>query len=240
MAWVPVGNITGPQGPAGDEGPEGPQGITGTPGAKGDTGEQGPAGPKGDTGDQGPQGEAGAGLRIEGSVPTYEELPDDLDEGDAGTAYFVEEDGKLYIWTGTQWPDQGEGSAFQGPKGDTGATGEAGAKGDTGDTGPRGAGWTTGSGPPSVGGSEEVGDQYFDTTNGDTYTFASGTWQGPTGNIRGPQGNTGATGEQGETGVRGSNWYTGSGAPGSIPGMLPGDHYLDLDTGYVYLLEVTA
>jgi len=59
-------------------------------------------------------------------------------------------------------------------------------------------------------------------------------------NIKGPQGDTGATGatgatgDTGATGQRGSLWYSGSGAPGTIPGALVGDLYLDTDTGDVY------
>lgn len=39
----------------------------------------------------------------------------------------------------------------------------------------------------------------------------------------------------GEPGPRGSGWFSGHGAPGSISGSVAGDMYLDLDTGDVYL-----
>ena len=53
-------------------------------------------------------------------------------------------------------------------------------------------------------------------------------------NIKGPQGDQGDPGPQGDPGARGATWFTGNGAPGVIPGALPNDLYLDLDTGDVY------
>ena len=104
-------------------------------GSKGDTGPQGGKGDKGDKGDTGP---AGAGLSISGSVASYNALPKNLTAADAGKAYFVEADGKLYIWSGSAFPAEGEGSQFKGDKGDKGDTGPQGPKGATGDTGPQG------------------------------------------------------------------------------------------------------
>lgn len=136
--------VAGPQGPQGIQGPQGPAGPQGIQGVQGPAGEAGPAGPqgiqgiqgeKGDTGatgPQGPQGPAGAGLVITGSVDTYAELPSTLGPSDAGKAYFVQADGKLYVWTGTAWPAEGEGAQFEGPQGPTGATGATGATGPAG------------------------------------------------------------------------------------------------------------
>lgn len=81
---------------------------------------QGLKGDPGDTGPQGPPGEAGAGLVISGSVAAYQDLPSNLTEADAGKAYFVEADGKLYVWSGTAFPAEGEGSQFVGPQGEAG------------------------------------------------------------------------------------------------------------------------
>jgi hypothetical protein len=39
------------------------------------------------------------------------------------------------------------------------------------------------------------------------------------------------------TGPRGSGWYSGHSAPGTIAGSQAGDMYLDLDTGDVYVLS---
>ncbi|WLB66019.1 hypothetical protein QIH96_13005 [Bradyrhizobium japonicum] len=54
--------------------------------------------------------------------------------------------------------------------------------------------------------------------------------QGP----QGPQGIQGVQGIQGNTGTRGSLWYEGAGAPGSIAGALANDNYLNTTTGDVY------
>lgn len=135
---------------------KGAGGLRGLPGPKGNDGSQGPSGairvgmtttlPAGSDasvenvgtassavfrfaiprGDKGEKGDAGAGLEITGSVDSYSELPNNLTPSDAGKAYFNQADGKLYVWSGTQFPADGEGSQF---KGDTGATGPAGANG---------------------------------------------------------------------------------------------------------------
>lgn len=54
---------------------------------------------------------------------------------------------------------------------------------------------------------------------------------------QGPQGSQGETGATGATGERGSKWFTGSGAPTSVPGSIAGDFYLDTDNGNVYELS---
>ncbi len=60
------------------------------------------------------------------------------------------------------------------------------------------------------------------------------------GNLKGPQGSTGATGTgtQGAQGNRGLSFFSGSGVPGAGPynGLTPvaGDSYLDTATGNVY------
>lgn len=90
---------------------------------------------KGAGGLQGLPGPAGAGLQIDGSVNTYAELPQRLSESDAGTAYFVQADGLLYIWSGTRWPAEGEGATFQGPRGIQGPPGRDGEKGEPGEPG---------------------------------------------------------------------------------------------------------
>ena len=46
---------------------------------------------------------------ISGTADTYSELPDDLDESDAGNVYLVTDQGLLYEWTGTAFPDNGKG-----------------------------------------------------------------------------------------------------------------------------------
>lgn len=148
-----AGGLQGPAGATGPQGPEGPAGPAGADGKDGKDGADGtsatvavgttttlPAGssatvtntgtsseavfnfgiPKGDKGDK---GDAGAGLVITGSVATYADLPTNLTPADAGKAYFVEADGKLYVWSGTQFPADGEGSQFEGPQGPAGQDG---------------------------------------------------------------------------------------------------------------------
>lgn len=57
---------------------------------------------------------------------------------------------------------------------------------------------------------------------------------GPSGPA-GPVGATGAVGPPGEQGLRGSRWYTGVGAPGSVPDIrVDGDMWLDESTGDVW------
>jgi len=60
---------------------------------------------------------------------------------------------------------------------------------------------------------------------------------GPSGGPPGPQGPQGLTGPTGPAGPRGTSWFTGHGAPvPPVSGSVPGDLYLDLDTGNVWTL----
>ena len=213
----------GPTGPQGEQGPQGPRGEAGPQGEPGKDGTSAtiigatasidetsgtpsvtvtnggtPSARSFNfafTGLKGEKGDPGAGLSISGSVNTYSELPSNLTESDAGTAYFVQADGKLYVWSGSSWTADGDGAQFQGPagpqgpkgdKGDTGDTGPKGDKGDKGDTGPQGE-----RGPQGPKGDQgEPGEQ---GPKGDT---------GPQG-IQGPQGLQGLQGEKGDKGDKG-------------------------------------
>lgn len=64
----------------------------------------------------------------------------------------------------------------------------------------------------------------------------AGNIKGPKGDTgdQGPQGNPGTPGSPGSPGARGSLWYTGTGAPGTIAGAQAGDQYLDTASGNVY------
>jgi len=53
----------------------------------------------------------------------------------------------------------------------------------------------------------------------------------------GPQGIAGPVGPTGPTGQRGTMWFTGAGAPGTVGGSLPGDYYLDSNSGTYYVLS---
>ena len=63
--------------------------------------------------------------------------------------------------------------------------------------------------------------------------------QGPQGlqGEPGPQGLQGVEGPSGSQGSRGTGWFTGSGAPTTVPGAIPGDLYLDQTSGDVYVLS---
>lgn len=200
----------GEKGETGEQGPEGPQGEQGEKGEKGDPGE------KGEKGDPGERGEAGAGLTIGGEVDTYADLPSDLTEADAGKAYINKADSKLYVWTGTAFPAEGEGSAFvgpKGPKGDTGEQGQQGEKGDQGTVGPQG--------PQGVQGETGVGISAvaLTETNGLDFTMTDGSHLTITDSIRGPQGIQGPKGEQGETGPQGEQGIQGERGEQGIQGI---------------------
>ncbi len=80
---------------------------------------------------------------------------------------------------------------------------------------PVGATWLTSSGVPSDTDGRN-GDLNFDTSTGDIYTKAGGSWGAPIANIEGPTGPQGITGAQGVTGPQGAQGLTGpQGAVGS-------------------------
>ena len=89
-----------------------------------------------------------------------------------------------------------------------------GDKGDQGDPGPAGP-----QGPAGAQGPK-----------GDTGNAGADGAQGPVG----PQG---PAGPAGTPGVNGTKWFTGSGAPGAVPGSSLGDKYLDTTDGTVYELQ---
>lgn len=68
----------------------------------------------------GRQGPPGAGVNLAGAVATYADLPTTLGPSDNGKAYVVNADGKLYVWDGTAFPSDGNGSPFKGDQGDPG------------------------------------------------------------------------------------------------------------------------
>jgi hypothetical protein len=98
-----------------------------------------------------------------------------------------------------------------------------------GPQGPRGNSVLYGAGAPT-GAIGIDGDFYINTSTNFIYgPRAAGVW--PTGiSLVGPQG------IQGIQGVRGSLFYTGAGAPGTITGQLNGDNYLNTTNGDVYTL----
>ena len=103
----------------------------------GNTGPTGPQGTAPHIGDNGhwyvgdmdtgvnAKGDKGDGLKIDGSVPTYADLPT-LTAADMGKTYLVNADGRLYFWSGTAWPASGAGLLI---KGEDGITPNIGANG---------------------------------------------------------------------------------------------------------------
>ena len=138
------------KGDKGDRGEQGPQGPAGPAGPQGPQGETGPQGVQGEQGPQGPKGEDGAGIEITGTVATYANLPTNLTPADEGKGYYVEADGKLYIWNGTAFPADGDGVRIQGPQGPQGIQGVQGPQGEQGIQGPAGTNGTDGISPTAT------------------------------------------------------------------------------------------
>lgn len=165
---------------------------------------------------------------------------------------------------GVQGPKGDTGS--QGPTGQTGPQGIQGPIGPNGPQGNPGADGTSVRIKGSVANQSALptannvaGDGWITEDTGRLWVYGSGVFtnvgtvrgpvgpQGPQGvkgdqgvqgvaGPEGPQGVKGATGNTGAPGVRGSKWWTGAGAPSTVTGSLPGDHYLDTVTGTVYAL----
>ena len=104
----------------------------------------------------------------------------------------------------------------------------AGPPGSEGPQGPDGSRIYVGSGAPSsaLGVNNDV---YIDFDNGDFYQKASATWS-VVGNVKGPQGEDGATGAQGDPG---SQILFGINAPADILGN-DGDLYIDTESGDLF------
>lgn len=90
--------------------------------------------------------------------------------------------------------------------------------GPAGPAGATGSRWFNGSGPPGVISGVANGDYYLNNDTGQYYYRTGGTWA-----------------LQGE--LKGTSWFTGHGPPPTpVPGAVPGDLYLDIDTGNVWAL----
>jgi len=150
----------------------------------------------------------------------------------------------------------------QGPQGPAGLQGETGPQGPQGQQGIQGAaglGITFKGHVPTradLPATANQGDAYIVQSDDSFQVWDAGsrTWvdggsiQGPQGiqGSQGPQGLQGTPGPQGIQGLqgpagpqgnRGTGWFTGSGAPTTVPGSIPGDLYLDQSNGDVYVLN---
>ena len=116
---------------------KGEKGDQGPRGEKGDRGHQGPEGPVGATGAEGPQGpkgDDGTSVKILGTKPSEQDLPQVGNT--AGDGYMV--NGDLWVWTGNQWTNAGRIQGPEGPQGIQGVEGPVGATGPQGATGAQG------------------------------------------------------------------------------------------------------
>jgi hypothetical protein len=73
-----------------------------------------------------------------------------LTPADEGKGYYVEADGKLYIWNGTSFPADGDGVRIQGPQGPQGIQGIQGPQGEQGAQGPAGTNGVDGVSPTAT------------------------------------------------------------------------------------------
>lgn len=199
------------------KGEPGTPGTPGEPGPQGEPGEQGPQGdpgPQGDLGPEGPAGADGVGIDFKSSVPTYADLPSGLGLEDAGSGYYVQADGNLYIWNGTQFPLDGAGVPFRGEQGPEGPQGLRGLPGDEGPRGEQGLQGPQGEQGPQ-GDPGEPGIQGEQGPQGEPGTAGEQGLQGE----RGPQGEPGIQGEQGPPGADGADGAQGQqglqGPPGA-------------------------
>lgn len=192
------------------EGPEGPPGPAGPPGPKGERGPQGPPGPQGETGPAGEDGKDGASVSYESMVPTYDDLPTGLGEEDKGKGWVVNADGRIYVWDGSAFPQEGTAPVFRGPKGD---------KGDKGDKGERGLQGLPGErGPEGERGPQgDKGDKGEPGPKGDKGDQGP---QGPPGE-RGFQGIPGRDGADGKDGKDGHG-FTIAGTADTVSNLPPG------------------
>jgi hypothetical protein len=116
------------------------------------SGIQGPMGPVGPDGATGP---AGSSFQLAGSAASYADLPTTLVAADAGQAWMTNDDGRVYVWSGTAWPASGSAPVLQGPAGADGAPGQIRFTG-------HGA-------PPGVIVGANPGDTYLDLDSGDVF-----------------------------------------------------------------------
>ncbi|UVG35003.1 minor tail protein [Gordonia phage ViaConlectus] len=66
------------------------------------------------------RGRDGRGIDIADTVDTYADLPTNLGPEDKGAGYMVRADKMFYRWSGTEFPDEGDGIQIMGPDGPPG------------------------------------------------------------------------------------------------------------------------
>jgi hypothetical protein len=118
----------------------------------------------------------------------------------------------------------------QGPPGDDGAPGAPGADGTSVEIAGSVANAAALPGGLTAG---DAGTGYIAQDTGHLHVWDGAEWD-DVGNIKGPQGDPG---DAGAMGPRGSKWFVGAGAPGTLTGQAAGDFYLDSTDGTVYELS---
>jgi hypothetical protein len=163
------------------------------------------------------------------------------------------------------WTQVADLTGSQGPQGPTGPQGPQGVAGPTGPAGESvsiAGQVATYANLPTGLTAADAGDGYLVDADGLLYVWGGSSFpangagvefrgpqgpagpqgstgpQGPTG-AAGPTGSTGATGATGPAGLRGTQIYSGVGAPTSISGSAPGDLYIDTTPGAVVLYNLT-
>ena len=240
--YTVVGNLKGPQG---NDGAQGVQGVQGPSGASTLFGSGSPASGLGSNGDsyidtvafdlytksggawtnQGTLKGANGSDGIGNAIFTGPGAPGTIPTSIAGDIYINTTNGDVYQKVGISF-----GSPIMNMRGPQGDQGPQGLQGIQGSPGAAGTSILAGNGAPTnvIGNN---GDLYINKTNGDFFgPKASGSWPTSTLNLKGPQGDQGI---QGNPGAAGSNFLSGSGAPGAGVGV-NGDTYLDTATGNLY------
>lgn len=195
------------------------------------TGIPGPQGETGETGATGATGAAGA----DGSV-WYEGMATPTGGlGVDGDFYLNRSNGYYYTKTAGSWTIRGSLMGSQGPAGPQGAAGIDGVNGANGATGPAGPKGEDGKGVTIKGSVADAGSLPGTGSPGDSWLVGDSlyVWDDSSsvyvnvGLIRGPQGDTGATG------VPGSKWFDQSGTPNPATGVV-GDFYINRTAGDYY------
>lgn len=174
---------------------------------------KGPPGPAGNPGPPGAQGPAGPTGPVGPAGPGFTFVQDARPTASAvGQTWYETDTARSYVWvndgTSFQWIQYAPGGGTESESGFT---------------------YVQDATPVGL----AVGETWFESDTGSSYVWTDdGTslqWV-----MFAP--GAGAGGGGGEKGVRGSWWWNGSGAPGTIPGQLLQDYYLNNDNGDVWFL----